>query len=509
MTFDSILFPHPHEQQTDSPAEPACFPDLNLDQAVAGIAGRWPDYDLTPFFHRPLSRLDGIQYRQAVFQDLDRSEVMAVIRGFAQAMKRVRQCRGHAANLYYEEQRQRWLLAGVLAYAGAVIDLREGLNGLELASEGLRSFSEYVRNYVDTDAFQAMDREAEEVRKQLESLRYSIRFTQGGFEVYRYDDEPDLGAEVLEVFQKFQQRAVKDWSAEFRDPVEMNHIEAIVLRNVARLFPLPFNHLADFAKRYARFRDDRLVQFDREIHFYRAYLESLRPLKDLGMPFCYPNLHDEKTESCQAAFDLALALSLAAEHKTVVTNDFSLSGDERLIIVSGPNNGGKTTFARLFGQLHYLARLGVPVPGEHALLYLSGPVLTHFEREEHSANLHGKLEDDLLRANDLLGRLTPDTVVILNEIFHSTTLSDARFLTRKVLEAVSERDCIGMCVTFVDEMASLNAKTVSMVSTVNPEDLTQRTFKLVRRPADGLAYALSLAEKYDLTQTRLLERLPE
>lgn len=510
MTFHSILFEREEDHPPEEPAEaPAFFADLNLDQVIAALTRGKQAYQLPPLFALPLHRIDAILYRQEVMRDLENPRIFAVIQVFADNMATMRIYLTQAEKFYYQRQKERWFLDAVTRYGQAVQDLLHDLTDVEPQSRGLRAFRAYLADYTGSEPFTSLLAETQEIEEALAGIHYDILIKGLTVKVRAHEAEEDYSAEITQTFEKFREGAVKTYLVKLTDWPEMDHVEAQILDLVARLYPHIFARLRDYCTRHRHYLDQTIAAFDREIQFFVAYLEYLAPLKDKGLPFCYPRLSlTEKEEEVREGFDLALATTLTAERAPVVRNDFSLRGQERIIVVTGPNQGGKTTFARAFGQIHFLASMGCPVPGRMARLFLCDQILTHFEKEEDLVTLRGKLQDDLVRIDAMLKQSTASSLLILNEIFTSTTVNDALFLSKKILETVSQQDTFCVCVTFLDELATLNEKVVSMVSTIVPDNPTLRTYKLVRKPADGLAYAIAIAEKYRLTYEQIKERIP-
>jgi len=507
--FRSVLFPSSASETVCEKSEPPdFFKDLSLDRIVQEVIVGWREYDLARFFYAGPCDMRTIAYRQQVMKDIEDDHLMRAIQSFTSEMKRMRALLSQIKDNNYRYQGERFLLSAAVIYCQAVAALKRDIAEINLGSRGMRAFRRFLDEYAASDPFNELVKDASTLQDEISAIHYCLFIKDDSITVRDYDSEEDYNAVIERTFEKFRGGEARNYRVRNQHESGMNHIQEQVVIQIARLHPETFRKLETFFRKHADFPEDTIVRFDEEVQFYLSYLAHIRQFQNTGLAFCYPRLTRKSKEiECRGAFDLALADKLLREKKKIVTNDFFLRGAERIAVVSGPNHGGKTTFARTIGQILYLSSLGLPVPSESARLFLPDRIFTHFEREEDISTLRGKLADDLMRMRRIFDQSTPSSVVIINEIFSSATEKDAIYLGRRVLERVSALDMICVCVTFLDELASFNEKTVSMVSMVDPDNPAIRTYKLVRKPADGLAYAIAIAEKHHLTYKWLKNRI--
>ncbi len=513
MTFESIFYKNNDIFVNDNKVEkhaPDFFADLNLDQVIDDITFNKEVYNLKPFFYSKLNSVAAIEYCQEIMKDLENANLYQTIETFARHIREMRSKLDSVQKSFFKNEKERLFLDAVSLYISTINSLENNLSEIDLKSDGFKNLYEYLKHYTSSSTFSLLSEQTSNLIENLDSVKYQIHIKELRVEVGPVDDESDYSPEVENTFSKFQKTTFEDYRIKYLPEVRLNQVEDSILKGVALLYPELFRNLEKFTQKNAEFFDKKIERFDREVQFYISYLDYISELKKSGLKFCYPEISTTKDAlSTEDGFDIALATKLIKEKSSIVCNDFCLNGPERVIVITGPNQGGKTTYARTIGQLHYLANIGLPVPGKKARLFLYDQLFTHFEEEERIEDHRSKLEADLIKANQIVTQCTDNSILIMNEILSSTSLQDAIYLSKELMSKIFELDALCVWVTFIDELASLNEKTVSMVSSVIPENPSIRTFKIVRQEASGLVYALSITEKHRLTYDDIIERIQE
>ncbi|MDR3310911.1 MAG: hypothetical protein LBS90_06145 [Oscillospiraceae bacterium] len=191
-----------------------------------------------------------------------------------------------------------------------------------------------------------------------------------------------------------------------------------------------FNDLAYVLAQAARYLDTFFAMLRRELAFYIGCLNLEDTLRAIGAPYCLPELRDAGRfdRSYRNLYDLSLTLVTG---KPAVGNELD-SADTKLYVVTGANQGGKSTFLRSVGQAQLMAQCGMPAAADGASFPLRGNVFTHFKREEDAGMRSGKLDEEMRRMDAIVENTAPHSMVLLNESFASTNEREGSEICRRI-----------------------------------------------------------------------------
>ncbi len=174
-----------------------------------------------------------------------------------------------------------------------------------------------------------------------------------------------------------------------------------------------------------------------ELAFYLGCVNLRDRLAEIGEPVCFPvpAPAGERRLSVEGLYDLSLTLAMG---QPVVANDVNADG-RNLIIVTGANKGGKTTFLRSIGLAQTMMQCGMFVPARSFSASLCTGLFTHFKRKEDVSMESGKLDEELSRMSEIADHLTPNSMVLFNEAFAATNEREGSEIAREIVTALSEK----------------------------------------------------------------------
>jgi hypothetical protein len=293
------------------------------------------EFELEAFFYTSLHDRAAIGYRQDVMRELENDGLRALLSGFSKSVYEIGKYMDTIRSSLASEDswRNNYLTRGrmlEITQTGIANSFHAPgagfLNDVPLG--GSSRFAGYLSEYCASEAYTGLCGHVNRLRKNFLRWNTACLSRDGTIHVRKYEGQADHSRQILNAFEKFRQGEVKDYRQKLSEEPYAEHVEAAVLSLLAGLYKDIFADLNDFCSRYLHFTDETVLVFSREIQFYLSWLDFITPFRQVGLPFCYPELCDT-AERLYAfdAFDLALA---RVEHENTVANDFMLNAPNAL-----------------------------------------------------------------------------------------------------------------------------------------------------------------------------------
>ena len=228
-----------------------------------------------------------------------------------------------------------------------------------------------------------------------------------------------------------------------------------------------------------------------------------------------PEFSEASELRLEAARHPVLENKLRKEGRAVVPMTLALGGEERVLVISGPNTGGKTVALKTTGIAALSAQSGIPVAAQRAVLPFFDRVLVDIGDEQSIAADLSTFSAHMLNLKSMLGAATPESLVLVDEMGTGTAPEEGAALAVALLDEFRAKNCIVLATTHHDRLKTYASTTPGVVNAaVEFDDVNLRpTYRLmvgVPGGSSGIAIArrLGIAEPI-ITRARSLGAAPE
>ena len=522
MGFQSILFGHTEPELMKE--TPAFFKDLQLDYLIDRIMEQVDGYQIHPYFYTLPGSEDVIRYRQQICQDMESEALCAVLRVFCRRMAESRKIHNLSLESKGEVASATYHLQAANLYREALQLLHKELEAIteDISSEGLKEFLAYVQEEMERQETEGFTEALQNANKFFSELKFTLSMDTDKLIV-----SEETAGNKKKLLKKKETEPVKNYFEElakllgveaegrylamteiFPDPLKISRLEQVIIGILKKSKPKVFAEISGFKQKFPKFYSDVLLAFEEEIQFYLSFQKFKIRTRGMGYPMGMPAVSESGEFSGREVYDIALVWKQEFNDYEVVSNNFSMKDHPCFFVVTGPNQGGKTTFARSVGQAVYFSLMGLSANAESFIMPIFSGISTHFEAEETLQSNSGKLKEEINRLIPMMQKeCNRSAFVILNELFTTATTHDAMVMGRRVMESFLERKCYGIYVTHIQELAEETNEIISLVAQLEPGQENVRSYRLLPMKAQGYGYSDALVKKFHLEYEDIIRRL--
>jgi len=235
-------------------------------------------------------------------------------------------------------------------------------------------------------------------------------------------------------------------------------------------------------------------QLQKELSFYVGCINLENKMHEYNMPVCIPTITNQTifSRSWNQLYDIGLVIIQKAP---VITNSCDTS-NTNLTIITGANQGGKTTFLRSFGAAQVMMQCGMFVGAKKYVAPIRTGIFTHFKKEEDTTQTSGKLAEELERMKGIITSINTNSLILFNESFASTNDREGSEIFRQITQALLEHNVEIFSVTHLISYVQsfLNKEKVLFLRAERLEN-KKRTFKIIKGKPFLTAYGNDIWEK--------------
>lgn len=404
-------------------------------------------------------------------------------------------------------------------------------------SEALKGLVEYFASVYNSEYFDEVKRETDEclriLAKGVKSVTVGINFD----DMMRPVEAMLLSVSTDSIKKKGRfdwifkhldggaNRAIGRTHSLYNENGGTNDLEAPLFRELKEINSEYISHLDRAIRAYYKKSTEDILTFESQMSFYIGAKRIIDAVRARGLDMCRPKYlkMEERRLNAKGVFDLSFYTQMVSSDPMgslkdkIITNDCTMDDNGRFFVLTGANNGGKTTYTRAIGIIQVMAQAGIYVPCSSCEISPVDFIYTHFPKEEEVGLNTSRFTQECKQFKVTVDNATRYSMLLLNESIQSTTPTECVFIATELTKIFRCIGVRGVYATHLLELAKnldkLNAevegdtKLVSIVTTVDTTADNKRLYRIVKSAPQEFGYAQTIYKKFGVSFEEVQKRM--